>query len=140
MAKATCSDIASGSSKCFEFLRIVHLLISLYSITVAEMNDPSSDESLAASSIIMPQSVPQSASGSIIERRFSTSSMTVPSAPPSEIGSAISLLDVPSSSSSDDDDAVYEDSRSQVIVSPAGDGDAQDVEYVMLFDSSSEDD
>ncbi|PIL31453.1 hypothetical protein GSI_06154 [Ganoderma sinense ZZ0214-1] len=111
-------------------------------ITVAEMNDPSSDESLAASSIIMPQSVPQSASGgSIIERRFSGSSMTVPSAPPSEIGSAISLLDVPSSSSSDDDDAVYEDSRSQVIVTPVVDAqDAQDVEYVMLFDSSSEDD
>ncbi|KAI1793192.1 hypothetical protein LXA43DRAFT_886348 [Ganoderma leucocontextum] len=108
-------------------------------ITVAEMNEPTSDESLAASSVIMPQSVPQSASGrSMTEHRFSTSSMTAPSAPPSEIGSAISLLDVPSSSSSDDDDAVYEDSRSQVIVSPAAD--AQDVEYVMLFDSSSEDD
>ncbi len=103
------------------------------------MNDPSSDESLAASSIIMPQSVPQSASGrSITEHQFSTSSMSFPSAPPSEIGSVISLLDVPYSSSSDDDDAVYEDSRSQVIVSPAAD--AQDVEYVMLFDSSSEGD
>lgn len=139
MARATCSGIASGSSKQSHLLCIVRLLICLLSITVAEVNDPTSDESLAASSIIMPQSVPHSASGrSITEHRFSISSMTVPSAPPSEIGSAISLLDIPSSSASDDDDAIYEDSRSQVIVSSAAD--AQDVEYVMLFDSSSEDD
>ncbi|TBU25294.1 hypothetical protein BD311DRAFT_700421 [Dichomitus squalens] len=109
-------------------------------ITVAEMNEPSSDESLAASSVIMPRTAGQTVSArSSIEHQFSTSSMTVPSAPPSEIDSSVSLLDVSSSSSSDDEDyAVYEDSRSQFVPSPAAD--AQDVEYVMLFDSSSEDD
>ncbi|TFK95036.1 hypothetical protein K466DRAFT_508551 [Polyporus arcularius HHB13444] len=111
-------------------------------ITVAEMNEPSSDESLASSSVIMPQSVPQSVSAhATTERRFSVSSITIPSAPPSEGGSSISLLDVPSSSSSDEDDEVYVDSRSHVVDSSEVEA-GQDVEYVMLFDtdSSSEDD
>ena len=87
----------------------------------------------------MPHSVQQSASAqSATEHRFSSSSITIPSAPPSEGGSSISLLDVPSINSSDDDDAVYEDSRSRVISSP--EIRAEDVEYVMLFESSSEDD
>ena len=104
------------------------------------MNEPSSDESLAASSIIMPQSIPGSATApTTIERRFSGSSASIPSAPLSEGGSSISLLDIPSSNSSDDDDdAVYEDSRSRVLPTP--EPHAQDVEYVMLFESSSEDD
>ena len=101
------------------------------------MNEPSSDESLAASSVIMPNSVslPGSAHTNTVHR-FSTSSMSFPSAPPSEVDSSVSLLDVPSSNSSDDD-AIYEDSRSQVIASPEA---PQDVEYVMLFDSSSSED
>ena len=71
------------------------------------MNEPSSDESLAASSIIMPRTVPQSTSvPSPIEQQFSTSSMGVLSAPPSEADSSVSLLDVPSSDSDDDDDDV----------------------------------
>ncbi len=106
------------------------------------MNEPSSDESLASSSVIMPQSVPQSVSArATTERRFSVSSITIPSAPPSEGGSSISLLDVPSSSSSDEDDEIYVDSRSHVVDSSEVEA-GQDVEYVMLFDtdSSSEDD
>ena len=112
-----------------------------FSITVAEMHDPSSDESLAASSVIMPEIAPQATAPSGIERQFSISSMTVLSALSSESDSSVSLLDVPSSNSSDDDDdddAAYEDSRSQVITSPVEH--AQDVEYVMLFESSSESD
>ncbi|KAI0699389.1 hypothetical protein C8T65DRAFT_581265 [Cerioporus squamosus] len=111
-------------------------------ITVAEMNEPSSEESLASSSVIMPQSVPQSVSArATTEHRFSTSSISIPSAPPSEGGSSISLLDVPSISSSDEDDEIYVDSRSHVVATPEVDV-GQDVEYVMLFDtdSSSEDD
>ena len=84
----------------------------------------------------MPQTAAQSASARSTTRRFSASSLTIPSAPPSEGSSSISLLEVPSDS--DDDDAAYEDSRSRVISSPAIS--AQDVEYVMLFDSSSDDD
>ena len=107
------------------------------------MHDPSSDESLAASSVIMPEIAPQATAPSGIERQFSVSSMTVLSALSSESDSSVSLLDVPSSNSSDDDDdddddAAYEDSRSQVITSPVEH--AQDVEYVMLFESSSESD
>ena len=106
------------------------------------MHDPSSDESLAASSVIMPEIAPQATAPSGIERQFSISSMTVLSALSSESDSSVSLLDVPSSNSSDDDDddddAAYEDSRSQVITSPVEH--AQDVEYVMLFESSSESD
>ena len=106
------------------------------------MHDPSSDESLAASSVIMPEIAPQATAPSGIERQFSVSSMTVLSALSSESDSSVSLLDVLSSNSSDDDDddddAAYEDSRSQVITSPVEH--AQDVEYVMLFESSSESD
>ena len=105
------------------------------------MHDPSSDESLAASSVIMPEIAPQATAPSGIERQFSISSMTVLSSLSSESDSSGSLLDVPSSNSSDDDDdddAAYEDSRSQVITSPVEH--AQDVEYVMLFESSSESD
>ncbi|KAI0361037.1 hypothetical protein OH77DRAFT_1417236 [Trametes cingulata] len=110
-------------------------------ITVAELNE-SSSESLASSSVIMPQTAPQPPStrsaAEHVYTRLSTPSMTLPSAPPSEGGSSVSLIDIPSSSSSSSsDDAIYEDSRSRVLVSPALT--PQDVEYVMLFDSSSED-
>ncbi|KAI0639950.1 hypothetical protein C8Q77DRAFT_1164747 [Trametes polyzona] len=109
-------------------------------ITVAELNE-SSSESLAASSVIMPQAAQPEATRSTIEfvpTRYSTPSITVPSFPPSEGSSSVSLVDVPSSNSSASDDAMYEDSRSRVLVSPPLV--PQDIEYVMLFDSSSEDD
>ncbi|KAJ3002957.1 hypothetical protein NUW54_g5564 [Trametes sanguinea] len=110
-------------------------------IIVAEVNE-SSSESLASSSIIMPGNVPQPPSTQSttehVYTRFSTPSATMPSAPPSEGGSSISLVDMPSSpSSTSSDEAMYEDSRSRVLVSPQVL--ARDIEYVMLFDSSSED-
>ncbi|CDO73092.1 hypothetical protein BN946_scf185007.g146 [Trametes cinnabarina] len=110
-------------------------------IIVAEMNE-SSSESLASSSVIMPDLVPQPPSmrsaNEQVYTRFSTPSMTMPSSPPSEGGSSMSLVDVPSSpSSTSSDEAMYVDSRSRVLASPQVH--AQDVEYVMLFDSSSED-
>ncbi|KAI0800737.1 hypothetical protein C8Q74DRAFT_1238467 [Fomes fomentarius] len=108
-------------------------------ITVAEMNETSSDESLASSLVIMPHAVQQTVSGRTTEgARFSTSSMTIPSAPSSIGGSSISLLDAVSSTSSDDDDAMYEDSRSREVPTP--EAPVQDAEYVMLFDSSSSED
>ncbi|KAI9056980.1 hypothetical protein FKP32DRAFT_1661460 [Trametes sanguinea] len=110
-------------------------------IIVAEVNE-SSSESLASSSIIMPGNIPRPPSTQSttehVYTRFSTPSATMPSAPPSEGGSSISLVDMPSSpSSTSSDEAMYEDSRSRVLVSPQVL--ARDVEYVMLFDSSSED-
>ncbi|OSD06218.1 hypothetical protein PYCCODRAFT_1475052 [Trametes coccinea BRFM310] len=110
-------------------------------IIVAEVNE-SSSESLASSSVIMPGNVPQPPSTQSttehVYTRFSTPSATMPSAPPSEGGSSISLVDMPSSpSSTSSDEAMYEDSRSRALLSPQML--ARDIEYVMLFDSSSED-
>ncbi|KAI8981131.1 hypothetical protein BD414DRAFT_464073 [Trametes punicea] len=109
-------------------------------IIVAEVND-SSSESLASSSVIMPDIVPQPPSTrSATEHlyaRLSTPSVTLPSSPPSEGGSSVSFVDIPSPSLASSDDVVYEDSRSRVLVSP--ELAARDIEYVMLFDSSSED-
>ncbi|OCH89566.1 hypothetical protein OBBRIDRAFT_794149 [Obba rivulosa] len=121
-------------------------------ITVAEMQshaeNSSADESLASSSIIMPSSAPERSSAASMSIRHvphtsSTLSCAIPSAPASEdgsFGSAPSLVDLEVSSptlSDDDDDAVYEDSRSQVLVSPPRH--ARDAEYVMLYETSSED-
>ncbi|KAI0756244.1 hypothetical protein C8Q80DRAFT_1127522 [Daedaleopsis nitida] len=107
-------------------------------ITVAEMSE-SSDESLAASSVIMPHANTNSASvRATTVHRFSSSSMTFPSPPSSVGGSSVSLLDAPSSDS-DSDDAMYEDSRSHIITPPEAHAAAQgEGDYVLLFDSSSE--
>lgn len=72
-----------------------------------------------------------------------TLSVTLPSIPPSETGSfdsSISLVDAPVSPLDDDDDdeAIYEDSRSHVVVSPVQR--VQEVEYVLLYDSASSED
>lgn len=88
----------------------------------------------------MPQPGQPSSTRSTVDHvptRFSTPSVTMPSSPMSEGGSSVSLLDVISSNASSDDEAMYEDSRSRVLVSPSQV--PQDIEYVMLFDSSSED-
>lgn len=139
---ATSLATASGSSEQHDdaVTTVVRLLTCLSSsITVAEMNETSSDESLASSLVIMPHAIQQTVSGHTTEgARFSTSSITIPSAPSSIGGSSISLLDAVSSTSSDDDDAMYEDSRSQEVPTP--EAPVQDAEYVMLFDSSSSED
>ncbi|KAI0673673.1 hypothetical protein C8Q78DRAFT_967789 [Trametes maxima] len=108
-------------------------------ITVAEPNESSSG-SMASSSIIMPGTALQPSSTHSVNEHmfthFSTPSATIQSGPLSDGGSSVSLIDVMSSSSSDDD-AIYEDSRSRVLVSPRMV--SRETEYVMLFDSSSED-
>ncbi|KAI0652399.1 hypothetical protein C8Q79DRAFT_1081591 [Trametes meyenii] len=108
-------------------------------ITVAEPNESSSG-SLASSSIIMPGTALQPSSTRSVNdhvfTHFSTPSATIQSGPPSDSGSSVSLIDALSSSSSDDD-AIYEDSRSRMLVSPTMV--PREMDYVMLFDSSSED-
>ncbi|CCM03800.1 uncharacterized protein FIBRA_05948 [Fibroporia radiculosa] len=117
-------------------------------ITVAEVTRALSvlsteDTSLASSSVIMPRSMENiSAPAEAIPRCATTvdSAPTLPSSPPSEDGSldsSMSLVDVPSSPISDDDEDAYADSRSR-FVSP--NNHAQEVEYVMLYDSSSSED
>jgi len=111
-------------------------------ISVAEAHRPMSqlssaeDESLAASSVIMPHAAPERTSTSSV--RIPTLSVTIPSGPLSDDGSfssSMSLVDLPSPTS-DDDDEVYEDSRSRVVPTPSDQ--LREVEYVMLYDSSSE--
>ena len=104
------------------------------------MNRPAShssgEDSLASSSVIMPRPLEDvEATPAAVA---SASSITIPSAPPSDDGSfesSISLIDAPSSPSIADDDAIYEASRSQV---QATTGDRpRDLEYVVLYDTSS---
>ncbi|KAH8099823.1 hypothetical protein BXZ70DRAFT_894348 [Cristinia sonorae] len=115
-------------------------------INVAEMNRPASQtsdqDSLASSSVIMPRTLEEinTAVASASNARTSMSSITIPSNPPSDDGSfesSISLINVPSSPSIGDDDIIYEDSR----VNAVGDGDGapRDLEYVVLYDTSSDD-
>ncbi|OBZ79833.1 Next to BRCA1 gene 1 protein [Grifola frondosa] len=115
-------------------------------ITVAEVDDASS--SCASSLVIMPRSAPHldSARSTTLETvgdNTSTFSLPVSSAaltssPRSDNGS---LVDVPSlasvSSFSDDDDVIYEDSRSNAVVSPSN---TRETEYVLLYDSASSED
>lgn len=110
-------------------------------IVVVEVNDDTSDESLAASSIIIP-SAPSAPSGDAGTRTVSVesslpASVTAPSGALSDDGSfdsSISLIDVPSSPSANDDDDLYQDSRTH-ITSPVGR--SNEVEYVVLYDTSS---
>ncbi|KAL4246320.1 hypothetical protein ABKN59_008948 [Abortiporus biennis] len=111
-------------------------------ITVAEMDKPASsssgEDSLAASSVIMPRSLedvtPSFPSGDPSAR---ASSLTIPSNPPSDDGSfdsSVSLIDAPMSSD-DEDEAIYQDSRSRVLVPPTGNN--HDQEYIVLYDTGS---
>ncbi|KAI0094476.1 hypothetical protein BDY19DRAFT_1044297 [Irpex rosettiformis] len=117
-------------------------------IVVAEpiqADEHSSDEPLAASSVIMPPA-PSLAAATVASAGVShaASTVTVPSVPLSDDGSdssfdsSISLINIPSSPSVDNDDELYQDSRSHVASnshSPAVI--ERDLEYVVLYDTSS---
>ena len=102
-------------------------------VTAPSARDDGSEGSLASSSIIMPASANGPLSQMAIQSTAgtSTSSVTEPTVAPSEAedSDSVSLISIPSSN--DDDESAWEDSRSQVIVSPQ-------VEYVVLYDSSSD--
>ncbi|KIP11681.1 hypothetical protein PHLGIDRAFT_10460 [Phlebiopsis gigantea 11061_1 CR5-6] len=120
-------------------------------IEVAEpsADKESSDESLAASSVIMP---PAPSAGAKTPASAHTGGSALPSptiltGPPSDDGSyasSMSLIDAPSSPSIEDideleeeDEDIFQDSR-EVVVSPT---DApRDIEYVVLYDTSSSED
>jgi len=118
-------------------------------ITVAEQSK-STDSSLASSSIIMPQSAPakssvSSGTGMVIEGPPATStSPAIASLPQTDDtvsddgsdGSSVSLISVPSSDD-DDDPAIWEDSRSHVVLLPPADRARAAMEYVVLYDDSS---
>lgn len=114
-------------------------------------NGSSGEESLASSSVIMPPviEVPTlTSAGPTAE----ATSLTTPSHPPSDDGSfdsSISLLDAPSSPSDEEDEAIYHDTRSRILPTPAEPTtrtppqatiQEQDIEYVVLYDTSSEED
>ncbi|KAI0274799.1 hypothetical protein BC834DRAFT_1037443 [Gloeopeniophorella convolvens] len=105
-------------------------------ICVAEQTKASesdgSDDSLAASSIVMPHSAPSAPSAPIPSHDESTT------APALSDTSSISLIDVPSDNE-DEDNEVFEDSRSHFGSTPAnGQLLSPDVEYVVLSDGSDE--
>lgn len=112
-------------------------------IIVAELDhgeDPSSEESLAASSVIVP---PAPSAGAQTHQSTGMSvapSTTVPSSPLSDDGSfdsSLSLIDAPSSPSiASADDEIFQDSREAASpVDPT-----RDMEYVVLYDTTSSED
>ena len=138
MGKETYSVRVFGlSASLFRLLQILwqELTSSTCRINVAAPSalDDGSEGSLASSSIVMPASANGPLSQMAIQSTagMSTSSVTEPTVAPSEAedSDSASLISIPSSN--DDDESAWEDSRSQVIVSPP-------VEYVVLYDSSSD--
>ena len=115
-----------------------HIICSIF---VVESNEDSNEESLAASSVIMPPA-PSLATGTRVSGEASAPTFTNPSGPVSDDGSldsSISLVDMPSSPSSPSslsDDEIYEDSRTH-LVPTAVSAHPGDVEYVVLYDTSS---
>jgi len=113
---------------------------SLWADITVEKADVSDEGSLASSSIIMPNAAPERTSvpsthnttGTVMGGTASTSTGTF-----SDIGSDdsdISIVDMPSSPSmSSNDSGVWQDTRDQVAPSETG------VEYVVLYDDSSDD-
>ena len=108
------------------------------------MNRPASkssgEDSLASSSVIMPRPLESVVA---VENAPSASSITIPSNPPSDDGSfesSMSLIDAPSSPSIVDDDAIYEASRSHVVVSGGAGERPRDLEYVVLYDEDTSSD
>ena len=117
-------------------------------VTEPTAEKESSDESLAASSIIMPPAPSVGANTQTSTNTGAPRSPTILTAPASDDGSydsSMSLIDPPSSPSiedidgleDDEDEDIFQDSR-EVVVSPT---DApHDVEYVVLYDTSSSED
>ncbi|KAH9837268.1 uncharacterized protein C8Q71DRAFT_757514 [Rhodofomes roseus] len=121
-------------------------------ITVAEMtratSSLSTDESLAASSVIMPQAAQSQIADAprVLPPRTTTTapsepaSATLPSSPLSDtdsFDSSISLVDAPSSPISDDFEEYFRELRGHVSRPEAAARRALEPEYVMLYDSAS---
>ena len=125
-----------GRVSDFVYVLSIVILKTFISIVVVETHEESSEESLAASSVIMPP--PPSLTTA--DTRASTQSVvrtgvtfSSGSSDNGSIDSSISLVDVPSPSISDDEE-IYHDIRAV----PANE--TQDAGYIVLYDTSSEDD
>jgi next to BRCA1 gene 1 protein len=111
----------------------------------------SSNDSMAASSIIMPHASPSARQSehvpSITVHSLSAASTIVTDDTVSEIGSdssSVSLISMPSSPSDDEDEALFHDSRSQTTAERAAAAAAaasatptSGMDYVMLYDDNS---
>jgi next to BRCA1 gene 1 protein len=102
-----------------------------------------SDDSMAASSIIMP-SAQQSEHASTTVHSLSAISTATMDDDVSEIGSesySVSLISMPSSPSDDEDEALFHDSRSRTTAeraaAAAATPTASGMDYVMLYDDNS---
>ena len=147
-----CLVIVSGSSEFLPidfFFEVIQCLVTRR-INVVESNSyHSSDDSMAASSIIMPGASPSA------QQSEHVASTTIHSlSPPSTIvtdddisevdsdGTSVSLISMPSSPSDDEDEALFHDSRSQATADRAAAAagtvaSAAGMDYVMLYDDNS---
>ncbi|KAI9445054.1 hypothetical protein H4582DRAFT_2181459 [Lactarius indigo] len=100
----------------------------------ASTSDDEGSTSLAASSVVMPNSAPSAPSVPIPSHDESTT------APLPSNTSSVSLIDIPSDNEDEEDNEVYEDSRSHFGSTPAnGQLLSPDVDYVVLSDDGSDD-
>jgi len=152
----SCLETASGLSESGFLLSILRkrIIMVLFRINVVESDiNHSSDESMAASSIIMPMpnsafshssaNVPSETAPSVTES--APASMTSTDDNISDAGSDdISLISMPSSSD-DEDEALWHDTRSQTTAELAAAAAAQaaaspraaSMDYVLLYDDNS---
>jgi next-to-BRCA1 protein 1 len=120
VVKSTCVDIAA-----------THPLHRINVIAPSTQDDNSAEGSMASSSIIMPASANGPVAHVATESTVGTATSSAATArtESAEGSDSASLISIPSSN--DDDESAWEDSRSHVLVSPP-------VQYVVLYDSSSE--
>ncbi|KAH9004296.1 hypothetical protein EDB86DRAFT_2797743 [Lactarius hatsudake] len=101
--------------------------------SMAPASDDDGSTSLAASSIVMPNSAPSAPSVPIPSHDESTT------APLLSDTSSVSLIDIPSDNEDEEDNEVFEDSRSHFESTPAnGQLLSPDVDYVVLSDDGSD--
>ncbi|THH02356.1 hypothetical protein EW026_g520 [Hermanssonia centrifuga] len=106
-------------------------------IVVAEVNDEAGEESLAASSVIMPPAPSAPSARTNTRESVVPSTFSTPSSDDGSFDSSMSLINVPSSPSGEDDD-LYQDSRARIHASPLETH--RDLEYVVLYDTASSED
>jgi next-to-BRCA1 protein 1 len=109
---------------------------------VNDRSESVSENSLASSSVVMPQSAPVKSSpssdniGQISAEAASVSTPSLRFSCGDSDTDSVSLMSVPSSD--EDDDSAWEDSRSQVVGAAAAQA-RTGMEYVVLYDDSTSD-
>lgn len=133
MVRAISSGVVCGLSEPFQLSREDWQLKQIRSLTVADHHsDQASEQSLAASSMVMPSAHPTNSVDTGDEVQDppqlslpSTKTVTDDVEDPESDISSVSLVSVPTS---DDEDAEWQDTRTH----------SEPLEYVVLYDSGSD--